>query len=41
VLHAPAMDAYFTELDALWSRPEPPAPDEERALMARFGMEPA
>ena len=40
VLHAPAMDAYFTELEALWSRPEPPAPDEERALMARFGMEP-
>jgi mannose-6-phosphate isomerase-like protein (cupin superfamily) len=41
VLHAPAMDAYFSELDALWSRPEPPAPQEERALMARFGMEPA
>jgi mannose-6-phosphate isomerase-like protein (cupin superfamily) len=41
VLHAPAMDAYFTELDALWSRPDPPAPEEERALMARFGMEPA
>jgi mannose-6-phosphate isomerase-like protein (cupin superfamily) len=41
VLHAPAMDAYFTELEALWSRPQPPAPDEERALMARFGMEPA
>jgi mannose-6-phosphate isomerase-like protein (cupin superfamily) len=41
VLHAPAMDAYFTELDALWSRPEPPAPEEERALMARYGMEPA
>jgi mannose-6-phosphate isomerase-like protein (cupin superfamily) len=41
VLHAPAMDAYFTELDALWSGPEPPAPDQERALMARYGMEPA
>jgi mannose-6-phosphate isomerase-like protein (cupin superfamily) len=40
VWHAPAMDAYFTELEALWSRPEPPAPEEERALMARFGMEP-
>jgi mannose-6-phosphate isomerase-like protein (cupin superfamily) len=40
VIHAPAMDAYFTELEALWSRPEPPAPEEERALMARFGMEP-
>jgi mannose-6-phosphate isomerase-like protein (cupin superfamily) len=41
VLHAPAMDAYFTELDRLWSRPEPPAPEQERELMARFGMEPA
>jgi mannose-6-phosphate isomerase-like protein (cupin superfamily) len=41
VLHAPAMDAYFTDLDALWSRPAPPAPEEERALMARYGMEPA
>jgi mannose-6-phosphate isomerase-like protein (cupin superfamily) len=41
VLHAPAMDAYFAELDALWSRPEPPAPEQERALMARYGMEPA
>ena len=41
VLHAPAMDAYFTELQALWSGPQPPALEEERALMARFGMEPA
>jgi mannose-6-phosphate isomerase-like protein (cupin superfamily) len=41
VLHAPAMDAYFAELDALWSRQTPPAPQEERALMARYGMEPA
>ena len=41
VLHAPAMDAYFAELDALWSRDTPPAPEEERALMRRFGMEPA
>jgi mannose-6-phosphate isomerase-like protein (cupin superfamily) len=41
VLHAPAMDAYFAELDRLWARPEPPAPEEERELMARFGMEPA
>jgi mannose-6-phosphate isomerase-like protein (cupin superfamily) len=40
VLHAPAMDAYFTELEALWSGEAPPAPEEERALMARFGMEP-
>ncbi|HEY0937781.1 MAG TPA: cupin domain-containing protein [Trebonia sp.] len=41
VLHAPAMDAYFAELDTLWSRPDPPALEEERALMARYGMEPA
>lgn len=40
VLHAPAMDAYFADLDALWSRPDQPTPDEERALMARYGMEP-
>ncbi len=40
VLHAPAADAYFAELDALWSRPEPPTPEEERALMSRHGMEP-
>jgi mannose-6-phosphate isomerase-like protein (cupin superfamily) len=41
VLHAPAMDAYFAGLHELWSRPEPPAPGEERALMARFGMDSA
>lgn len=41
VLHAPAMDAYFAGLDALWSGAAPPAPEEERALMARYGMEPA
>jgi mannose-6-phosphate isomerase-like protein (cupin superfamily) len=40
VLHAPAMDAYFAELAALWSRPDPPAPEEERSLRSRFGMEP-
>jgi mannose-6-phosphate isomerase-like protein (cupin superfamily) len=39
VIHAPAMDAYFAGLHELWNRPEPPTPDEERALMARFGME--
>ena len=41
VIPAPAMDAYFAALHALWNRPEPPAPDEERALMSRFGMDPA
>jgi mannose-6-phosphate isomerase-like protein (cupin superfamily) len=39
VIHAPAMDAYFAGLHELWNRPEPPTPEEERALMARFGME--
>jgi quercetin dioxygenase-like cupin family protein len=41
VLHAPAMDAYFAQLDDLWSRENPPTPDEERALMSRHGMVPA
>jgi len=41
VLHAPAMDAYFAELDELWSKQGPPTPEEERALMSRYGMEPA
>jgi len=41
VLHAPAMDAYFAELDEMWSREHAPAPEEERALMSRYGMEPA
>jgi len=39
VMHAPAMDAYFAGLHDLWHRDEAPTPDEERALMARFGME--
>jgi mannose-6-phosphate isomerase-like protein (cupin superfamily) len=39
VIHAPAMDAYFAALHDLWHRDEPPTPDEERELMARFGME--
>jgi mannose-6-phosphate isomerase-like protein (cupin superfamily) len=41
VLHAPAMDAYFEELHKLWSGPDAPDPAAERALMARYGMEPA
>ena len=41
VIHAPAMDAYFAGLHELWGRDEPPSVDEERALMARFGMDPA
>jgi len=39
VMHAPAMDAYFAALHELWHRDEPPSPEAERALMARFGME--
>ena len=38
VLHAPAMDAYFAELDALWAA-GPPSPEAERELMSRYGME--
>ena len=41
VLHAPALDGYFADLDALWSGPIAPTPDEERALMGRHGMQPA
>jgi quercetin dioxygenase-like cupin family protein len=41
VLHSPALDAYFGELEALWSGSQPPAPEEERALMSRHGMQPA
>jgi mannose-6-phosphate isomerase-like protein (cupin superfamily) len=41
VIHAPAMDAYFAALHDLWHAEQPPAPEQERALMARFGMEPA
>ena len=40
VLHAPAMDAYFEQLQQLWARDQPPTQEEERALMSRFGMEP-
>jgi mannose-6-phosphate isomerase-like protein (cupin superfamily) len=40
IIHAPAMDAYFEELQALWSGQIPPSPEEERRLMKRHGMEP-
>ena len=39
VIHAPAMDGYFAGLHELWNRDEAPTSAEERALMARFGME--
>ena len=41
VIHAPAMDAYFEELQTLWSQEIPPSREEEMALMRRHGMEPA
>ncbi len=40
VLHAPALDGYFRELQDLWSGQDPPARDEELALMRRHGMDP-
>jgi len=41
VLHAPPLDAYFEELQALWSGESVPTREEELALMRRHGMEPA
>ena len=40
VLHAPALDGYFRELQDLWSNDEPPSRDDELALMRRHGMRP-
>ena len=39
VLHAPALDAYFEDLQALWAG-KPPDPAAELALMRRHGLEP-
>jgi mannose-6-phosphate isomerase-like protein (cupin superfamily) len=39
IIHVPAADAYFAELEALW-RDASPTPEEERALMKRHGLEP-
>jgi len=39
VLHTPALDGYFEELEALWSRPEAPTSAQETELMRRHGME--
>jgi quercetin dioxygenase-like cupin family protein len=41
VIHSPALDSYFAELEQLWGGDEPPTPEQERALMSRHGMEPA
>jgi len=40
IIHSPAMDAYFEELQELWSRQVSPSVEDERALMKRHGMEP-
>lgn len=40
IIHAPAMDAYFEELQALWSGQVSPSRENEIALMRRHGMEP-
>jgi quercetin dioxygenase-like cupin family protein len=41
VLHAPALDSYFEDLEQLWCPPREPSRDTELALMQRHGMEPA
>jgi mannose-6-phosphate isomerase-like protein (cupin superfamily) len=41
ILHAPALDRYFEELERLWAGVDPPARDAELDLMRRHGMEPA
>jgi hypothetical protein len=40
VLHAPALDGYFEELEQLWAAPAPPDRDTELELMRRHGMDP-
>jgi len=41
VLHAPALDGYFADLEQLWAAPDPPDREAELSLMRRHGMEPA
>jgi quercetin dioxygenase-like cupin family protein len=40
VLHAPALDRYFEDLEHLWNAPESPDRATEIALMERHGMTP-
>jgi quercetin dioxygenase-like cupin family protein len=40
IIHAPALDAYFEDLAALWAHPTPPTPAEELTIMRRHGLEP-
>ena len=39
IIHAPAADAYFADLEALWKN-STPTPEAERALMKQHGLEP-
>jgi mannose-6-phosphate isomerase-like protein (cupin superfamily) len=39
IIHSPAADAYFAELEVLWKDSTPTA-EEERELMKRHGLEP-
>lgn len=41
VLHAPALDQYFEDLEKLWASREPPEREAELDLMRRHGMEPS
>jgi quercetin dioxygenase-like cupin family protein len=41
VIHSPALDGYFAELEQLWAGDQSPTVEQERALMSRYGMEPA
>ncbi len=40
IIHAPAADAYFVELEKLWAGDQPPSPEAERDLMRRHGLDP-
>jgi quercetin dioxygenase-like cupin family protein len=40
VLHTPAMDDYFEELQTLWAQEDPPSREDELELMRRHGMVP-
>ena len=39
IIHTPAADAYFADLETLW-KDSTPTPEAERALMKRHGVEP-
>ncbi|HEX5993981.1 MAG TPA: cupin domain-containing protein [Jiangellales bacterium] len=41
VIHCPALDGYFADLETLWAGDEPPTSEQERELMVRHGMDPA